>query len=220
MDPNLIVTNGARLTLREIKQSVVAADGIGTDVAPYVVTAERGQIIGAYEMDPDDSIKSTSTFALSIVLSNADLVVHGIDAYLSTPDYDGGMEDLPHRFGSGDPSVIEGLLYVSVDRHLQAAAHYDPYRYEGKRVVWLNTRIAHSEFVRAFVEQTISVARGAFRHQQQRGGAPVLTQRNPGINYLGHHHVTPELIIAELAVAKTCPCGSGKPSDACCAPNN
>lgn len=216
MDPNLLASNGARMTMRHFKQSAVDERGIGADIQPHAFTAQLGQLIGCYELDAHDRATSTSTFALAVILSDCDLVIHGADVYLALDDRGG---DLTERFASGDPNVMEGLVYVSVDRELHTTVQYDPYEYEGKRIVWMDGKRADYGLGR-FAERTLYTARHAFRHQRRRNGPALLTSRNPQILNVGHSHPAPGLIVTEHVVQVPCPCGSGIPAAQCCAINN
>lgn len=209
MDPNPVAALATtRLALREMKQDLVRTEGIGTDVPLTVMTLQGTQPIGSYE--PSDTRQMAATIYTAVTLSDCDVVMACGEIYV---DASGNGEDLHSRFAMGDPDVKECVAFTAFFRSGEVRHSYDPYRYDGRRVVW--ERYEGAPVRRPTLAEARKGIAAAFEHQANRPGPPLL---RPGAQLidLGRERVCEHLMVAHFALVSPCVCGSGRPMNECC----
>lgn len=217
MDPNPLLRQLTAAT-RAHKQAVVHANGIGTDIPSTLLTLQRGQHLGAYRGEHLHQRHERVALAhTAIALSNADTAVFITEQYVL--DNDDSHEWLGQRFAAGDPAVHEALCLIVVTNRGHVSVGWDPYRYQGKQVEWLTLNNPSPELTRELVQIAHADVVPAFEAQAQRNGPPLLGTGSH-IHLLGSQQVNDDQALVHFALCNTCPCGSGRAMNDCCAARN
>jgi len=212
MDPNHLPTlQGICSAAKAQKQELVNRHGVGTDIPPVLATTAARQPLGCYPLGDDDGAVA-GTVTSAIALSDADLAVVVQEVYASA-DHVGC--DLAPRFAAGDPTVTEGLLFIALPRGGHPKWRLERYRYVGRNIDWLGTaRTVDDDIVGPYAP----LAEHAYRLQQRRGGPAPLT-RGARLLHTGTCQHDDTLFI-HFVLQQSCPCGSARPMNECCALRN
>ena len=206
------------MSVRAHKQAEVRRRGVGTDLHNEVITFRRGVTLGAYRLcdGPDEN---TTTITVAISLSDCDLAIIVMESYVWLAD-EAPTASVREAFAHGDPRAFEALIYATVPRVGDPVIAVDPYRYEGRNVVFAPVDPHELHIVG---EPFIVVARalGAQGYQRQRDRpGPALVQAGSRLTLLGEAPMPTGQLGLVYMLATNCPCGSNKPMSACCGQTN
>jgi hypothetical protein len=216
MDPNhYAMLRATRLAVRTFKQRIVDECGIGTDVPNAMLIAQGPQVLTTVAVDPHDPM-TVINVATTVGLSDADLVIGVVECYMAT-DGDNDRK-LAAAFADGDPTVVESFLYYIIPRAGPSRTLTDAYRYEHKRIVWID--VGRPEVVLSETGRRMErMIRTGFRAQETRPG-PAVIQPGSQLRNVGHTDLGDGGLLVEYALTLACPCGSGRPMNQCCLLNN
>jgi hypothetical protein len=212
MDPNHVSTLRAICSAAKAqKQELVNRYGVGTDIPAALATTVGRLPLGCYPLGRGEA-DVAGLITSAIALSDADLAVVIQEVYASTDDIGSALAP---RFAAGDPTVTEGLLFIALPRGGHPKWKLERYRYVGRDVDWLGSGVTPADDV---IGPYAPLADQAYTMQRRREGPAPLT-RGAQLLHVGtcQHDDT---LFVHFALQQSCPCGSGRTMNECCALRN
>jgi hypothetical protein len=181
------------IAAKQLKETLVAKEGVGTDIRPLLVLRSGGTTLGVVQLR---GAEVTTASMLTVAAFRPEEVISTCEAYVD-PSRLGDHGDLSERFPT-DPAVWE-VVMVSHSIPGYARGCLLPYRYVGRTVEWQD-ETGRDRDVPVLSPLARAIDSG-FRSS---------------IDPMKALHALQTLEVVIQSAELKCPCGSNKPFTICC----